>query len=224
MEACVVSGFSRTGVQMRFTPLRAFVVAVTAAAAIGVHSAGAQTAPDRAKLLRAAADALGMVRWSDIGAGTARLPSTSSIRWSFRAAGRSKVLAGRQSPVHADVGYNPPAMRVRSRAGPAVLPQRIIQTVREGYAWDESRVGAGLVPGKGVATPAMPALRERLLQLWTLPYGIVKAALSAGEKTIVSTEGGQRSSHVPYRRTTRRNHCEGHPGLQQPGDQSGNEV
>jgi hypothetical protein len=46
------------------------------------------------------------------------------------------------------------------------------------------------VAGKGVATPAMPALSERLLQLWTLPYGIVKAALSAGEKTIVSTEGG----------------------------------
>ena len=74
-----VSGFSRTGVQMRFTPLRAFVVAVTAAATVGVHSAGAQSAPDRAKLLRAAADALGMVRWSDIGAGTARLPAIDVV-------------------------------------------------------------------------------------------------------------------------------------------------
>ena len=82
-------------------------------------------------------------------------------------------------------------MRVEIHAPrPGGAPQRIIQTVREGYAWDQSRVGAGLVPGKGVATPAMPALRERLLQLWTLPYGIVKAALSAGEKTTVSTEGG----------------------------------
>src|SRR5437763_13351964 len=36
----------------------------------------------------------------------------------------------------------------------------------------------------------MPALKERLLQLWTLPYGVVKAALAAGEKTTVSTENG----------------------------------
>jgi hypothetical protein len=92
---------------------------------------------------------------------------------------------------HADVGYNPPAMRVEiTRPGPGGAPQRTIQTVREGYAWDESEIGAGLVVGKGVATPAMPALRERLLQLWTLPYGVVKAALSTGDKTLVSTEGG----------------------------------
>jgi hypothetical protein len=36
----------------------------------------------------------------------------------------------------------------------------------------------------------MGALRERLLWLWTLPYGVVKAALAAGEKTLVSREGG----------------------------------
>jgi hypothetical protein len=36
----------------------------------------------------------------------------------------------------------------------------------------------------------MAALRERQLQLWTLPHGVVKAALAAGEKTTVATEGG----------------------------------
>jgi hypothetical protein len=36
----------------------------------------------------------------------------------------------------------------------------------------------------------MAAVKERLLLLWTLPYGVVKAALAAGEKTTVSTEGG----------------------------------
>jgi hypothetical protein len=37
----------------------------------------------------------------------------------------------------------------------------------------------------------MAAVKERLLLLWTLPYGVVKAALAAGEKTTVSTEGPQ---------------------------------
>ena len=63
-------------------------------------------------------------------------------------------------------------------------------TVRENYAWNESEIGGGLVPGKGAATPAMTAVKDRLLQLWTLPYGVVKAALAAGEKTTVSTENG----------------------------------
>jgi hypothetical protein len=65
-----------------------------------------------------------------------------------------------------------------------------IQTVRENYAWNESEVGGGLVPGKGTATPAMPAAKARLLQLWILPYGVVKAAIAAGDKTKVSMENG----------------------------------
>ena len=91
---------------------------------------------------------------------------------------------------HAALGYNPAAMRVEiTRTGDGT-PQRSIQTVRDGNAWDESEIGAGLVPGKGTATPASTALKERLLQLWTLPYGVVKAAIAAGDKTIVSTESG----------------------------------
>jgi len=47
---------------------------ITAVVAFAIQSAGAQNnALDRAKVLRAAADALGMVRWSDIGAGATRL-------------------------------------------------------------------------------------------------------------------------------------------------------
>jgi hypothetical protein len=174
------------------TPLRTLIVAAAAAAAVAVHSAGAQSAPDRAKVLRAAADALGMVRWSDIGAGTTRLPAIDVVNtMELQGSGTIEGAGSSKVQYHVALGYNPPAMRVEvTRPGTAVASQRTIQTVRESYAWDESEVGAGLVPGKGVATPAMPALRERLLQLWTLPYGVVKAALSAGEKTAVSTEGG----------------------------------
>ena len=155
---------------------------------------GAQSTVDRVKVLRAAADALGMVRWSDIGSATTRLPGIDIVNtMEFQGSGTSES-SGRavKTQFHVAVGYNPPAMRVEmTRTGPGDgAPQHSIQTVRENYAWDESEIGAGLVPGKGTATPAIAALKERQLQLWTLPYGVVKAALAAGEKTTVSTEGG----------------------------------
>jgi hypothetical protein len=98
---------------------------------------------------------------------------------------------------HATLDYNPPAMRVEitrtSSGAPAqggAAPQHTIEVVRDLYAWDESEIGAGLVPGKGTATPAMAAVNNRLLQLWILPYGVIKAALAAGDKTKISTEKG----------------------------------
>lgn len=166
-------------------------LAVIGAVALAMQSAGAQGAPERGKVLRAAADALGMVRWSDIGAGTTRLPGIDVVNTMELQGAGTIDSAGRPVKVqyHVALGYNPPAMRVQTTRADGGAPQRTIQTVREGYAWDESEIGGGLVPGKGTATPAMAALRERQLQLWTLPYGVVKAALSAGDKTLVSTEG-----------------------------------
>jgi len=167
---------------------------IAAVAALALEPARAQSTPDRARVLRAAADALGMVRWSDIGAGATRLPGIDVINtMEFQGSGTSEI-AGRASRIqyHVALGYNPAAMRVEIvRPGPGgSAAQRTIHTVREDYAWDESEIGAGLVPGRGTATPAMAALKERLLQLWTLPYGVFKAAVAAGAKTTVSTEGG----------------------------------
>lgn len=173
------------------TMARTLIVAAVAACA--VQSAGAQRATDRGTVLRAAADALGMVRWSDIGAGTTRLPGIDVVNtMEFQGSGTTES-AGRafKTQYRVALGYNPPAMRVEmTRTGPDGASQHIIQTVRDNYAWDESEIGAGLVPGKGTATPAPAAVRERLLHLWTLPYGVIKAAVAAGEKTTVSTEGG----------------------------------
>jgi hypothetical protein len=171
---------------------RTFVIA--AVATLVIQSAGAQTALDRARVLRAAADALGIPRFADIGAGTTRLPPIDVVNtMEFQGTGTT-YSSGRafKTEYKVALGYNPAAMRVemtRADAGGGA-PQHSIQTVRENYAWDESETGAGLVPGKGTATPAMAAAKERLLQLWVLPYGVVKAALAAGEKTTVSTEGG----------------------------------
>jgi hypothetical protein len=89
------------------------------------------------------------------------------------------------------MGYLLPAMRVQIKpAGAGANAARTIHTVREDVAWNESEPGAGLIPGKGTATPAMAAVKARLLQLWILPYGVVKAAIAAGDKTTVSTAQG----------------------------------
>jgi len=173
--------------------IRTFVM-LAIAGTLAVQSVGAQGAADRTKVLRAAADALGMVRWSDIGSATTRLPGIDIVNtMEFQGSGTSEV-AGRtfKTEYHAALGYNPLAMRVEVTRTPqdGGAAQHTIRTVRDSYAWDESQIGGGLVPGKGTATPAATAVQERLLELWTLPYGVVKAALAAGEKTVVSTEGG----------------------------------
>ena len=62
----------------------------------GMASSSGET-PDRGKTLRAAADALGMVRWSDIGAGGSRLRRwTWSTPWKFLAAAQrsARAMAG----------------------------------------------------------------------------------------------------------------------------------
>ena len=159
--------------------------------ALTVHSAHAQSAPDRAKTLRAAADALGMGRWSDIGGANTRLPGIDIVNTQELVASGTTNIDGRMVKTDMKVafGYNPAAMRIEiTPEGGAA--QHTIETVRETWAWNESQIGGGLVPGKGTATPMMAAVRERLLHLWTLPYGVVKAAYAAGDKTVVSTEGG----------------------------------
>ena len=160
--------------------------------ALAVQSASAQ-APDRARVLRAAADALGMVRWSDIGAADVRLPGIDIVNTMELVGSGTSDMGGRlvKTDYHVALGYNPAAMRVEmTRTPEGGAAQHTIQTVRDTYAWDESQIGGGLVPGKGTATPMNAASQERLLQLWTLPFGVVKGALFAGDKTMVSTEGG----------------------------------
>jgi hypothetical protein len=174
---------------MRITIRVALGVALVGA--LAVHSAHAQASPDRAKTLRAAADALGMARWSDIGTQNTRLPGIDIVNTQELVASGTTNVDGRMVKTDVHLGYNPAAMRIEmTRTPDSGTPQHTIHTVRETWAWDESQIGGGLVPGKGTATPAMSALRERLRYLWVLPFGVVKAAYAAGDKTVVSTEGG----------------------------------
>jgi hypothetical protein len=162
-------------------------------------AAARSDSPDPAKTLRAAAEALGMLRWSDIGTATIHLPAIDVVNTMELWGSGTAYVSGQASKTeyHVSLAYNPAAMRVEmtrasSSAGApgAAAPSHTIQVVRDAYAWDESELGGGLVPGKGTATPAAAALKGRLLQLWTLPYGVVKAGLAAGDKTKISTENG----------------------------------
>ncbi len=178
--------------QIKTVVLTIFMLVAVTASAVQSVSAQGNAALDRAKVLRAAGDALGMIRWSDIGAGGTRLPAIDIANTMEFVGSGTSYSSGQtfKTDYHVTLGYNPPAMRVEMNRTGGGAPQHVIQTVRENFAWNESEIGAGLVAGKGTATPATAALRERLLQLWTLPYGVVKAALVAGEKTTVSSENG----------------------------------
>jgi len=181
------------------------------AAASADAKAVASTGAEVAKTLKAAADALGMARWSGVGGG--KLPEVDVVnRMEIWGSGMTYAFGQAYKPggpwpafkteYHVALGYNPPAMRVEmTRTNPdgaiqgggglpLAAPQHSIQTVSDKYVWNESELGAGLVPGKGTATPAMAAVKDRLLPLWLLPYGVVKAALAAGDKTKLSTENG----------------------------------
>src|SRR5256885_10323325 len=80
---------------------------------------------------------------------------------------------------------------------PLAAPQRQVRAVSGKYAWNESEPGAGLVPGKGTVVPAMGAVNDRLLQLWTMPYAVLKAATKAGDRTKVTIENGTKVITVP---------------------------
>ena len=171
------------------------------AAAGPVDNPAGSSPSNVAKTLKTAAEAVGLARWS--GVGGQRLPEVDVINtmeiWGSGTTygpGPSNKPGepglAFKSDYHVTLGYNPPAMRVEmtrtSSSGAA--PVHTIEVVRDTYAWDESEIGGGLVPGKGTATPAMAAANYRLLKLWILPYGVIKAALAAGDKTKVSTEKG----------------------------------
>jgi hypothetical protein len=66
-----------------------------------------------------------------------------------------------------------------------------IEVVSGAFAWNEDIVGAGIVPGKGTATPMPGALHERLIRLWASPQGAPKAAAAGGQRTTVTHDSGR---------------------------------
>jgi len=90
------------------------------------------------------------------------------------------------------VNYQTSAMRVQyACTTPDGQSRKGIEVVSGQYAWDEDMLGAGLVAGKGIATPVPAALNDRLIRLWSSPQGAPKAAVAGGDKTTVAVDAGK---------------------------------
>ncbi len=92
----------------------------------------------------------------------------------------------------ASVNYQVNGMRAQYTCKlPNGQERKGIEVVSGQYSWDEDQVGAGLVAGKGTATPKPAARDERLIRIWAGPQGAAKAAGDGGANTKVSVEGGK---------------------------------
>jgi hypothetical protein len=82
------------------------------------------------------------------------------------------------------INYSVPGMRVDYRRQPSGgQAQRVIEVVAGPAAWNETDRGRN-------ATAARDRAKERLVQLWTTPMGVVKAATLAGAKATIKNAGG----------------------------------
>lgn len=137
------------------------------------------TAPDVKTTLYRIADALGMLR------GTDERDAILTMDWR----GTGTITIGGQScrlaSYRGAVRYNVPAMRtdVACAQADGKPGPRTVQVVAGALAWNETAPGVG-------ATPALDMLTDRLVQLWSLPHAVYKAAVAAGANTKVTLEGG----------------------------------
>ena len=166
------------------------VTAIITLALPGIHSQAPQTAQPATvdSTLYKAADALGMLRGPQERDGiiTFEYWATGSVTHQgrtcevkdYRASVRYAATDGRER-------FPVPAMRVDFTCATAgQKPERHIEVVAGDLAWTEAE------PGRN-ASPTPQAAHERLLQIWTLPQGVIKAARLAGAKAMLTMEGGK---------------------------------
>ncbi len=137
------------------------------------------TAPDVKTTLYRIGDALGMLR------GTDERDSILTMDWrgtgTMTVGGQSCRLANYRGQVR----YSVPAMRTDFACAQAdgKPGTRNVQVVAGALAWNETAPGIG-------GTPALDTVTDRLVQLWSLPHAVYKAAVAAGANTKVTLEGG----------------------------------
>jgi hypothetical protein len=171
----------------------AFIIAAfLALAVVGIRSQAAppaQPASDLESTLYKAADALGMLRGPQERDGivTFEYWATGSLNLQGRTCQLTDYRASVRYAAPGGVERFPvPAMRVDFTCAGAAgqKPERQVQVVAGEFAWNETE------PGRN-GTPALQAAPDRLLQIWTLPQGVIKAARLAGAKAAFTTEGGK---------------------------------
>ena len=136
-------------------------------------------APDVKTTLYRIGDALGMLR--DIEERDAILTMDWRGTGTMTVGGQSCRLANYRGQVR----YSVPAMRTDfacaqadGKPGP-----RTVEVVAGALAWNETAPGVGAMPAPNTVT-------DRLVQLWSLPHAVYKAAVLAGANTKVTLEGG----------------------------------
>ncbi|MBI2189575.1 MAG: hypothetical protein HYU37_21000 [Acidobacteria bacterium] len=149
----------------------------------------AEPAKNLEEALYKAADALGMLRGPQ--------EREAIVTFEYWATG-TLTREGRTCPLtnyRASVRYQAPDRRERfpvpgmrvdytCAAEGGQKPERHIEVVAAEFAWNESEPGRGGTPAPGTA-------QDRLLQIWTLPQGVIKAARLAGAKATFAMEGGK---------------------------------
>lgn len=163
----------------RIAALAAVIVLMPAQAAL------AQGSVDVEDILYRTADMLGMLRTQRevdrlatlvySGTGTAVIDGEACAMESYKASVRYAIPDQEHT-------FPVPGMRVDISCA-ANGAERHVQAVAGEYAWNETAPGVG-------ATPAPNTVRERLLEVWLVPQGLVKAAMAAGPETIASREAG----------------------------------
>lgn len=166
------------------------VAAVLGLAVLTTHAHAAQNAPGAQRgqapptapviktTLFNAANALGILR------GLGEEDSITTIEYWATGTVNAGGQAYKLTSYRASINYAVPGMRVDlTRAGLNGQPLHQIQVVSGKFAWNEPQLGKN-------ATPSPEAASERLVQLWTTPMGVVKAAAAAGANTKLTVEGG----------------------------------
>ena len=137
------------------------------------------TAPSVKDTLYRIGDALGMLR------DTEERDAILTMDWrstgTMMVDGQTCTLANYRGQLR----YSLPAMRIEyacaqpdGKAG-----ARHVEVIANAMAWNEATPGTG-------ATPAPNAVNDRLVQLWSLPYSVYKAATLAGANAKTTLEGG----------------------------------
>ena len=176
----------RIGLIIAVPLVLAALTAPPLAAQTGTAFPPAEPATNLESALYKAADALGMLRGPQERDGivTFEYWATGSLDVQGRPCSLTNYRASVRYPATDRRERHPvPAMRVDVTCG-GQKPERRVQVVAGELAWNEAEPG-------GAATPAPDTARERLLQVWTLPQGVIKAARLAGAKATFATEGGK---------------------------------
>lgn len=167
--------------------VRALAALMTLGVVAPSQSVFAQDASEVEDLLYKMADTLGMLRTPNEvdRIVTMNFTGTGSMLINDRACTMESYRASVRYPIpDAYHAFPVPGMRVDvSCATASGESERHVQVVAGELAWNETEPGVN-------ATPVAEAVRERLLQVWLLPHGLVKAAVLAGAQATVTVEAG----------------------------------